>query len=239
MCDLCGGLRIKLQRFRRQACDGRPLDFDHFKFVGSLYPSLNNFSLESAVLAASDKYPSTSSVCLGTTLCISHKCRVAVNAAVNNALARSNAVFVPAVKSCDRTEHVKEANQPQDMKVWEGIILIARYGSKEKQPLKNGVRYKVLAISEEEDPDQENVLIHKFEMIATDEDEQVGDSFFLSKEELGSKMRLSHAITYFSSQVRTIHGPLRLAQTSNRRFTIRHLIVGLGRGPISTDIEVD
>ena len=73
----------------------------------------------------------------------------------------------------------------------------------------------------------------------TDEDEQVGDSFFLSKEELGSKMRLSHAITYFSSQARTIHGPLRLAQTSNRRFTIRHLIVGLGRGPISTDIEVD
>ena len=79
-----------------------------------------------------------------------------------------------------------------------------------------------------------------FEMITvTDEDEHVGNSFFLSKAEVGSKMCVSHAITYFSSQARTIHGPLRLAQTSNRRFTIRHLIVGLGRGPISTDIEVE
>ena len=98
----------------------------------------------------------------------------------------------------------------------------------------------MFAISEEEDPDRENALIHKFEMIAiTDEDEHVGNSFFLSKAEMGSKMRLSHAITYFSSQARTIHGPLRLSQTSNRRFTIRHLIVGLGRGPIGADIEVE
>ena len=163
---------------------------------------------------------------------------MAINAAAYNALARSNAVFVPAVHSCNRTEHIKEANHPQDMKVWEGIVLIARCGSKEKQPLKNGVRYKVLAITEEED--QDNALTHMFELIAiSDEDEHVGNSFFLSKEEMGSKMRLSHAITYFSSQARTIHGPLRLSQTSNRRFTIRHLIVGLGRGPIGADIEVE
>ena len=104
--------------------------------------------------------------------------------------------------------------------------------------MKNGVRYNVLAITEEED--QDNALTHMFELIAiSDEDEHVGNSFFLSKEEMGSKMRLSHAITYFSSQARTIYGPLRLAQTSNKRFTIRHLIVGLGRGPLSADLEVD
>ena len=108
---------------------------------------------------------------------------------------------MPAVHSCNRAEHVKEANQPQDLKVWESIVLNARCGSKEMQPLKNGVRYKVLAITEEEDPDQENVLTHMFEMITiTDEDEHVGNSFFLSKAEMGSTMRLSHAITYFSSQ---------------------------------------
>ena len=91
--------------------------------------------------------------------------------------------------------------------------------------MKNGVRYKVLAITEEED--QDNALTHMFELIAiSDEDEHVGNSFFLSKEEMGSKMRLSHAITYFSSQARTIHGLLRLAQTSNRRFTIRNLWSG-------------
>ncbi len=103
--------------------------------------------------------------------------------------------------------------------------------------MKNGVRYKILAITEEED--QNNVLTHMFEMITiTDEDEHVGNSFFLSKEEMGSKMRLSRSITYFSSQARTIHGPLRLAQTSNKRFAIRHLIVGLGRRPLSADIDV-
>ena len=38
MLDMCNGLRIKLNKFRRQAADGRPLDFDHFQFVGSIYP---------------------------------------------------------------------------------------------------------------------------------------------------------------------------------------------------------
>ena len=38
MLDLCNGLRIKLNKFLRQATDGRPLDFDHFQFVGIIYP---------------------------------------------------------------------------------------------------------------------------------------------------------------------------------------------------------
>jgi hypothetical protein len=61
----------------------------------------------------------------------------------------------------------------------------------------------------------------------------------LTADELGNKMRLSYAITYFSSQARTINGPLRLAQTSSRNFSLRHLIVGLGRGPSSRDIQVE
>ena len=69
--------------------------------------------------------------------------------------------------------------------------------------------------------------------------EQVGDAFVLSKEELSSKMRLCHAITYFSSQARTIVGPLRLAQSNSKLFTLRHLIVGLGRGPVGADIQVE
>ena len=74
-----------------------------------------------------------------------------------------------------------------------------------------------------------------------DEDEPLGTSFVLTIQELGSKMRLSHAITYFSSQARTIHGELRLAlaQTSSKLFTLRHLIVGLGRGPVGADIQVE
>ena len=51
---------------------------------------------------------------------------------VNCALARSDAVFVPAVH--DGTKW-KDANRPQDMihmKVWEGIVHVARDESTEK-----------------------------------------------------------------------------------------------------------
>ena len=106
--------------------------------------------------------------------------------------------------------------------------------------MKNGVRYKLLAITAESDSDDEEAAPSNFEMTAVnDEDEPLGTSFVLTIQELGSKMRLSHAITYFSSQARTIHGGLRLAQTSSKLFTLRHLIVGLGRGPVGADIQVE
>ena len=98
----------------------------------------------------------------------------------------------------------------------------------------NGVRYKVKEITQEE----ENK--HNFEMIAVaDDNREIGQSFIKTPQELGKEMRLSYAITYFSSQARTINGPLRLAQTSHPNFTLRHLIVGLGRGPVSKDIQVE
>ena len=53
----------------------------------------------------------------------------------------------------------------------------------------------------------------------------------MAKEELGEQMRLPHAIAYFSSQARTIYSGLRLTQTSHKLFTMRRLIVGLGRAP--------
>ena len=201
MWELCGGLRITLRKYRRKE-EGKPLDYEHFKFVGSLYPH-HNVSLEDAVLAARSRYPATGAVFFGTTLCITHRRRVFANAVVNSALARSDAVFVPAVHAGTSW---KDANQPQDMRVWEGIVLVARCGSKEKY-LKNGVRYKVLAITAESDSDDDIEVSHQFEMASVnDEGEQVGTSFVLTKEELGSKMRLSHAITYLSRQARTIIG---------------------------------
>ncbi len=234
MCDLCGCLRITLSKFRRQAADGRQPDFPHFQFVGSLYPR-HGVPLVEAVAAARSRYPAAGRLFFGTTLCITHKCRVFVNTVVNSALARSDSVFVPAVHEC----WTKDANHPQDMRVWTGIVLIARCGSKEKH-LKNGVRYKLLAITAESDSDDEEAAPSNVEMTAVnDEDEPLGTSFVLTIQELGSKMRLSHAITYFSSQARTIHGGLRLAQTSSKLFTLRHLIVGLGRGPVGADIQVE
>jgi len=52
-------------------------------------------------------------------------------------------------------------------------------------------------------------------------------------------LRLTHALCYYSCQARTIHGPLRLAQTDSRWFTLRHLIVGLGRAPAGNCVEVE
>ena len=106
--------------------------------------------------------------------------------------------------------------------------------------MKNEVRYKILAIIAERDPydDESETFVTaqgatespedmSFTMIAVDaEDKPVGDSFVLTHDELGSKLWLSHTITYFSSQARTIHGALCLAQTGSKHFPLRHLTVG-------------
>ena len=122
--DLCGCLRVTLSKFRRQAADGRPLDDSHFQFVGGLCPK-HGMTLTNAVATARGWYPVFGQLLFGTTLCITHKCRIFVDSLDNNALARSDAVFVPAVHACGSND----ANQPQDMRVWEGISLIAKPSS--------------------------------------------------------------------------------------------------------------
>ena len=232
MHDLCNGLHITLNKFRRREQDPetqiyKPGDYGHFQFVSQLYPKYN-VPLETARTLARIQYEARGSIFTGTTLCVTHRCRIHVNAEANNALARTDSVFVPAVY-----RDSNDANQPQDMKVWEGIVLMARCGSNEKH-LKNGVRYKVVEITDEGEEG------HCFELRRVkDQGEVVGESFMMSKEELGSKMRLTHAVTYFSTQARTIVGGLRLAQTSSRLFTLRHLIVGLGRAPIGANVQVE
>ena len=95
--------------------------------------------------------------------------------------------------------------------------------------VKNGVRYKVLDVGD-----------NKFELVAiNDDDAHTATSFIVDKKELGSNFRLTHALTYFSSQARTIHGGLRLAQTTNKNFTLRHLVLGLGRAPRGCDVQVE
>ena len=227
MHDVCNGLHITLNKFRRRDGD-KPSDYNHFQFVSQLYPK-HNVPLETARTWARIQYEAKGSIFLGTTLCITHRARISINAEVNVALAPTNAVFVPAFFG----ENPQDANQPQDMKVWEGIVLMARCKSREKN-LKNGVRYKVVAITAEEDEDS------CFELRQVDDQGDFkGESFILTKEDIGSKMRLTHAITYFASQARTICGGLRLTQTGSKLFTLRHLIVGLGRAPIGADVQVE
>ena len=136
----------------------------------------------------------------------------------------------------------RDANLPQDMKIWEGIVLMARVKGgmlKVKQEdddwvtLQNGRRYQVVAIAVTEGGATE------FEMACVDdEDKKVSETFMMSEEDLARTMRLTHAFTYYSSQARTIRGELRLCDTDHRHFTLRTLIVGLGRAPRGDIVQV-
>ena len=172
---------------------------------------------------ARERYPARGAIFFGTTLCLTHRCRIVVNAEVNKALARSNAVLVSA------TSDNSLPNQPQDMLIWQGIVLMAIV-PQSTTLVKNGVRYEVLNMEGG----------NHFELVAINDDgARTATSFIVDKKELGSNFRLTHALTYFSAQARTIHGGVRLAQTSHKNFTLRHLVLGLGRAPRGCDVQVE
>jgi hypothetical protein len=113
------------------------------------------------------------------------------------------------------------------MRVWVGLALMAVCQSSHRV-LKNGLRYRVEELGT-------NLTL----LCIGDKGEPRGESFQMAAEEVAKSLRLTHAICYYSTQARTIEGPLRLAQTSHRMFGMTHLIVGLGRGPTGADIEVE
>ena len=179
-------------------------------------------SLVEALAAARERYPSWRTA--DTTLCISHRRRLAINKWENLAHAQTIDSALLVLKPEAKT---KDDNQPQNMYIWPGIVLMARTKGIDGK-IRNGIRYKVLSMGS-----------GIFELAQVGDDNKVkGASFPMSEADLAAKMRLTHAITYFSSQARTITGSLRLVDTSSPRFTIRHLIVGLGRAPNGCDVHV-
>ena len=124
------------------------------------------------------------------------------------------------------TINLQAAKAAQKMLMWKGIVLIG--ATADKKCIKNGTRYKVIDIAGE---------TVKLDQI-NDKDEQFGKVFELSPEEVGEKLLLSHAITYGSSQARTIYRLLRLMQTDHKMMTLRRLIVGLGRAPDGAFVQV-
>ena len=80
----------------------------------------------------------------------------------------------------------------------------------------------------------------EFEMACVnDKGEKVSQTFMRSKQDLAKTMRLTHEFTYYSSQARTLRGDLRLCDTDHRHFSLRHLIVGLGRAPCGDAVQVE
>ncbi len=60
----------------------------------------------------------------------------------------------------------------------------------------------------------------------------------LTHDECVKCLRLSYAITYASSQGLTLPGIVRLDDTSNKHFSIKHLYVGVSRCTSSELLEI-
>ena len=120
----------------------------------------------------------------------------------------------------------KAASQPQSAYLWEGLVLAA--ATTDRRLLKNGLRYQILTIKDDD------VTLQR----VADTGEAKGEPFQMTRAEVVGKLRLQHAITYDSSQARTITGPLRLDQTWHKHFSQRRLITGLGRAPEGCQVQV-
>jgi hypothetical protein len=159
---------------------------------------------------------------MGTVLVVTHRQRVAYNAEMNVRLSpRGYVELAPPERP------VMGDNQPQRMRLWKGIVLMAVVGSAHKL-LKNGLRYRVEEVAE-------TARLVRID----DAGAERGEPFEMGLADVARDLRLTHALCYYSCQARTIYGPLRLAQTDSRWFTLRHLIVGLGRAPAGVCVEVE
>jgi hypothetical protein len=203
---------VELNKFRRGG------DQAHFELVGGIYPSL--CTLEVALPRARERYRVRGKPMVTVLACVTHRARVAHNAEINVRL--SPRVLVELAPP---ERPVQGANQPQKMRLWSGIVLIAVVGSVHRI-LKNGLRYRVEEVAA------------SARLVRIDDAGAVrGEPFEMSLEDVARDLRLTHALCYYSCQARAIHGPLRLTQTDSRWFTLRHLIVGLGRAPAGCEVE--
>ena len=152
-----------------------------------------------------------------TILCVDNETRMNINSKMNLKFAHENALLLKGVK---------EIPHSQDMRIWPGLVLQARIT---RGTLRNALRYRVL---------NADTSKCKFRQI-NDKSEEVGEEFEWPTNDLTRAMKLSYAMTYDSSQSRTLYGKVRLTQTDHPCFTLRKLIVGLGRAPEGSQLEVE
>ena len=179
-------------------------------------PTLFNFisnmpsQLSAAVKEARDRFPRKAGE-VTHNLVLSHKRRVLINAQMN--VARHDSIFVKAPPP-----EMRRSNAPQDMHIYPELELIgccARKGI-----LHNGGRYVVKEIGQK-------VLLSC-----------EGGEIPLTPAEVVRDLRLSHAITYHSSQGSTLKGRIRLWDADHPRFTRRHLYVGISRATDAALVEL-
>ena len=201
---------MELHKFRRGG------DKTHFDLVGSIYPS-TGMSLASVLEIVRREYPVRGPLMhCDTILSLSNKCRVEMNIQLNNFHTKANVELV-----------MSGAKGESDMKIWPGIILQSTVT--DRKHLRNALRYRVIDVTKE---------VCNITRI-NDEGDVVGEQFTMPTQDIGQSLRLTYAITYDSSQSRTLYGKVRLVQTNHKHMTLRRLIVGLGRAPSGSQLEVE
>ncbi len=222
MHDLVNGLRIDLTEYRRGSDQG------HFQFMQKLYDP--DWKLEKCLAEAKKKYPRIEGMDPHYTLVISHRERVKLNAQMNAKLAsgrHDTSKMVP-----DPYKKGSMANLPQTMQIWPGLKLQACVQEKEEN-ITNGMEYEVLSIN---DVDK---TVKLRQLHPSGDAEKHGASFVLPHDKAALKMRLQHALCYYTAQGRTLRDGLVLCKdTKHPAFSKRHLITGIGRVGESSLMQV-
>jgi hypothetical protein len=194
---MSGGNRCSLTECRRG--DRRLFDFYSSLIAGG---SRFQLSLRECVEQASSLFQHDGPA--RWNLVISHRKRVEINRAQNQAEALPGAVLLEV------SGRPAKGNAAQTMLIWPGIQLFGCVAVERK--VRNGCLYTVESI---------DVAAERLSLEAVDGE--------LTFDQAKGWLRLSYAQTYASCQGTEFGGSLRLWDTAHPHFTMRHLFVGLSR----------
>ena len=159
---------------------------------------------------------------------ISHRKRLLVNTVVNGRLARQRhdtRLMIPPI-----VPKGPMANMPQAMHVWPGLKLQVCVKEREENVV-NGLEYEVMSV------DDQTVRLRQLHPCG--DPDKHGAPFELPHAQAALKMRLQHALCYYTAQGRTLRDGLVLCtDTDHKTFTRRHLITGIGRVGEGREMEI-
>jgi len=209
--------------FMHDLCNGLCVKFRKFRrrqLVGGVYEPgdwehfkqvglLYTENVLTAVAMARLWYPNTGAE-VQTTLCVTNKRRKAVNASENRRLAPAGAIWC---------EYGGDDTRAQSFFCWPGLELQA--GQTDKL-MKNGIRHTVVSV----DRDECRLLTG-------------GTELAMGTALVAGLFRPTHALTIDSAQARTLMGGVRVVETNHSFFSLRRLIVALGRSPTGACVQME
>ena len=205
---MAGGNRLTLTKCRRS-------DQFLFDYYGSLIRGGARFHLPLAEVIEEARELFHFEGYARHNLCISHVKRRKLNRDINQVLRPEGAVLIRARAEKGQT------TTAQNMFIWEGIELLGATAAV-KRGIRNNVMYKVSKL------DGDEVWVRH------EEDNPIK----LTYSQVASLLRLSFARTYASVQGTEFDDTLRLHDTGNKHFTMRHLFVAMSRAKDAKKIDI-